>query len=393
MNLSHRVLAGVLALILPAAAWAADLYTKRANSQLREGPGAFYPVVANLPVNTKVKGLEEKERWLRVQVGAQTGWLAAASLDEKRQSGAVESMSKEWGDVRASRGTVGAAVKGFAGRIKNVPSGALDDFAKRMVPIFTPDEFWAFRSPLVPFRTRTSIDTAQDREVNKLTYDVTPREFAVGMAVAARIASAGLVRDWALHKYVNLIAADLISEAALTEWGFGVYILDNPGVDSYAVPGGFIFLSRGAIESARDEAELAGLIAHEVIHIVRRHGLREMKAQAVRLRADQAMDELDQETGRDDVEDDMEEFAEEAFAVVHKPRLEKYEIEADQIGTLLLRRAGYDPRGMARLLTRMSATHPELNATPRVARIERFAGGPSGTNLIDRFTAQTRRRR
>ncbi|HEX7599707.1 MAG TPA: SH3 domain-containing protein, partial [Polyangia bacterium] len=104
MKLPYRVLAVLLAVSIPVAALAADLYTKRSNNQLREGPGTFFPVVANLPVNTKVKKLEEKERWLSIQADGKTGWLAEASLDEKRQSGTLEAMSKEWSNAGASRG-------------------------------------------------------------------------------------------------------------------------------------------------------------------------------------------------------------------------------------------------------------------------------------------------
>jgi len=380
MRLSHRMLAILLAGAFPLVAWAADLYTKRSNNQLREGPGTFFPVVANLPVNTKVKTLEEKDRWLRVQAAAKIGWLAEASLDEKQQAGTLEAMSKEWSDARASRGTVGAAVKGFAGQIKNVKRGALDIFYAQQGPFFGASEFWAFCAPLLPFRSAAvALAAVEDKTISKQGYDIGPRESGVGLAVAARVAATGLVRDPGLQRYVNLIATYVLGQTAFYDYYFSVYILDNDGVGSFAVPGGFIFLSRGLLSLCRDEAELAGLIAHEIIHVVRRHGLREMKVQAVRLRADNAMDELDAETSRDAVEDDLDEFAEEAYAVV-------------------LNRAGYDPRGMARLIGRMASAHPEMPMTARLARMDKFlathfASAGKGATMPDRFAAGTRRGR
>jgi hypothetical protein len=393
------MLAILLAGAFPLVAWAADLYTKRSNNQLREGPGTFFPVVANLPVNTKVKTLEEKDRCLGVQAAEKIGWLAEASLDEKQQAGTLEAMSKEWSDARASRGTVGAAVKGFAGQIKNVKRGALDSFYAQQGPFFGASEFWAFCAPLLPFRSAAvALAAVEDKTISKQGYDIGPRESGVGLAVAARVAATGLVRDPGLQRYVNLIATYVLGQTAFYDYYFSVYILDNDGVGSFAVPGGFIFLSRGLLSLCRDEAELAGLIAHEIIHVVRRHGLREMKVQAVRLRADNAMDELDAETSRDAVEDDLDEFAEEAYAVVHKARLEKYEIEADLMGTVLLNRAGYDPRGMARLIGRMASAHPEMPMTARLARMDKFlathfASAGKGATMPDRFAAGTRRGR
>jgi len=399
MRLSYRVLAILLAVAIPVVAWAADLYTKRSNNQLREGPGTFFPVVANLPVNTKVRKLEEKDRWLRVQADTKIGWLAEASLDEKQQAGTLEAMSKEWSDARASRGTVGAAVKGFAGRIKTVQRGALDNFYAQQGPFFSASEFWAFRALLLPFRSGlVELAAAEDRTISQQGYDIGPRESAVGLAVAARVAATGLVRDSLLQRYANLIATNLLSETAFYDYYFSIYILDSDGVGSFAVPGGYIFLSRGLLSLCRDEAELAGLIAHEIIHVVRRHGLREMKVQAVRLRADNAMDELDSETSRDAVEDDLDEFAEQAYAVVNKPRLEKYEIEADLMGTVLLHRAGYDPRGMARLIGRIASTHPEIPTAARLSRMDKFAAAnfgsvTRGATMPDRFAVNVRRGR
>jgi uncharacterized protein YraI len=399
MRLSYRVLAIGLVAAIPAIAWAADLYTRRSNNQLREGPGTFFPVVANLPVNTKVRKLEEKDRWLRVQADTKIGWLAEASLDEKQQAGTLEAMSKQWSDARASRGTVGAAVKGFAGQIKNVQRSALDSFYTQQGPFFSATEFWAFRALLAPYRSGVvALAAAEDQTISKQAYDIGPRESGVGLAVAARVAAMGLVRDSLLQRYVNLIATHLLSETAFYDYYFSVYILDNDGVGSFAVPGGYIFLSRGLLSLCRDEAELAGLIAHEITHVVRRHGLREMKVQAVRLRADNAMDELDSETSRDAVEDDLDEFAEQAYAVVHKPRLEKYEIEADLMGTILLHRAGYDARGMARLIGRIASAHPEIPMKARLSRMDQFVATNFGSvgrgaTMPDRFAVSVRRPR
>ena len=110
------------------------------------------------------------------------------------------------------------------------------------------------------------------------------------------------------------------------------------------------------------------------------------------------MDELDAETSRDAVEDDLDESAEEAYAVVHKPRLEKYEIEADLMGTVLLYRAGYDPRGMVRLIGRMAGAHPEMPVTARLARMDKFVAkhfgsAGKGATMPDRFAVGARRAR
>ena len=84
--------------------------------------------------------------------------------------------------------------------------------------------------------------------------------------------------------------------------------------------------------------------------------------------------------------------------MVNKPRLEKYEIEADLMGTVLLYRAGYDPRGMARLIGRMASAHPEIPMNGRLSRMDKFlttqfSGVGRGATMPDRFAVSVRRGR
>jgi predicted Zn-dependent protease len=108
------------------------------------------------------------------------------------------------------------------------------------------------------------------------------------------------------------------------------------------------------IRQCRDESELAGVIAHEIAHVVRRHGLQEISQRAVNIAADKAFDELDEEVGKTQVEVELEEMIESAYDKVLHPRLINYEFEADKVGAVLSANAGYDPFGLVRISERIA---------------------------------------
>jgi hypothetical protein len=87
---------------------------------------------------------------------------------------------------------------------------------------------------------------------------------SVGLSIASRIAGRGLLLNPGLHAYVNLVAAALASASPLYDWDLNVYILQDDESHAYAVPGGYVFLSKGMVAQCRDEAELAALIGHEI---------------------------------------------------------------------------------------------------------------------------------
>jgi predicted Zn-dependent protease len=106
-----------------------------------------------------------------------------------------------------------------------------------------------------------------------------PEEIELGRAVTAAIGGRyPLLRDPVLTRYValvgNIVAAQ--SERPDVRYYFGV--LDSPEVNAFAAPGGYIFVTKGALALMRDEATLAGVLGHEIAHVAARHHLETIKA-------------------------------------------------------------------------------------------------------------------
>ena len=114
------------------------------------------------------------------------------------------------------------------------------------------------------------------KNVKKATTGVDEKEeVEIGRDMAARLLGAvPLAADDALQRYVNHVGRWL---AAQTErpglpWRFGV--LEAPQLNAFATPGGHIFVTRGLVARMTSEAELAGVLAHEIAHVLRKHHLK-----------------------------------------------------------------------------------------------------------------------
>lgn len=88
-----------------------------------------------------------------------------------------------------------------------------------------------------------------------------------------------LVQDAEVNRYINVLGDSLarVTERSDLEWHF--YIVDSPEINAFAVPGGFIYINRGLIERAQNMSELAGPMAHEIGHVVKRHSIKQMAQQ------------------------------------------------------------------------------------------------------------------
>jgi predicted Zn-dependent protease len=89
-----------------------------------------------------------------------------------------------------------------------------------------------------------------------------------------------IIQDPELNRYINVLGdsiARLTSRTDLPEWRF--YIVDSKEVNAFAVPGGFVYVNRGLVERAQKMDQLAGVLGHEIGHVVRRHSIKQMQQQ------------------------------------------------------------------------------------------------------------------
>src|SRR5712671_3754051 len=99
-------------------------------------------------------------------------------------------------------------------------------------------------------------------------------ERKIGEEVSAKIRQRfGVVQDPAIHKYVTLVGMTLgqQSERPALAWSF--IVLDTDGVNAFASPGGIVHITRGALGLITSEAELAGVLAHEIGHVAHKHAV------------------------------------------------------------------------------------------------------------------------
>ena len=173
-------------------------------------------------------------------------------------------------------------------------------------------------------------------------------EIAVGREVAGRtLGAAPLVPDPELQAYVNRVGrwVAVQTERPDLPWHFGV--VDSPAINAFAAPGGYVLVTRGLYEILDNEAQLAGVLGHEIGHIVRRHHITVMQQSA----AVSAGAKIAQGGDQSYLVNNLIGTGAEVLA---RGLDKNAEFEADRIGVILAARAGYDPYAFADVLQKLA---------------------------------------
>jgi len=174
-------------------------------------------------------------------------------------------------------------------------------------------------------------------------------EIAVGREVAGRtLGAAPLVDDPELQAYVNRVGRWVAAQSERPDlpWHFGV--IDTSDINAFAAPGGYVLVTRGLYEILDDESQLAGVIGHEIGHIVRRHHITVMQQSA----AVSAGAKIAQSGDQSHLVNNLIGTGAEVFA----RGLDKdAEFEADRVGVVLTARAGYNPYALVEVLHKLAA--------------------------------------
>src|SRR5215471_13112289 len=119
-------------------------------------------------------------------------------------------------------------------------------------------------------------DAIGDRDVGKgVNFYSLEKEIALGKQLAQEVErQAKIVDDPIIAEYVSRVGQNLVrnSDAKVP---FTIKVLDTEEVNAFALPGGFFFVNTGLILKAESEAELAGVMAHEIAHVAARHGTKQ----------------------------------------------------------------------------------------------------------------------
>jgi predicted Zn-dependent protease len=202
------------------------------------------------------------------------------------------------------------------------------------------------------------IDTTKN--VVKASSDIgEPEEIQIGKDMASRLLGAApLAKDESLQRYVNRVGRWLALQTERPDlpWQFGV--MEAPQLNAFAVPGGTIFVTRGLVERMRSEAELAGVLAHEISHVLRKHHLKAIQKGAQTALAGEALNQA-LRNQRADLREKLVNFG----AEMYTRGLDKGdELEADRLGVVIAARAGYDAYGLPAVLQTLQAMNAQDSA-------------------------------
>ena len=177
-------------------------------------------------------------------------------------------------------------------------------------------------------------------------------EIVFGRELSARIlGNYSLIDDEKITKYVNLVGKALALYAGRPELEFYFGVLDTDEVNAFATPGGYVFITNGALMKMDNEAQLAGVLGHEIAHVVKKHVVKELHIKGdegsaaggiagliggttgtVRVALDQALDDA-------------------TNILFNRGYKIADEIEADRVGILLASIVGYDPLALKEFLS------------------------------------------
>jgi predicted Zn-dependent protease len=219
------------------------------------------------------------------------------------------------------------------------------------------------------------------------------QEDSIGQSVAVQATNRwNIYPDATLNKYVTLVGRTVGAASPASSLKLYFAVLDTNDVNAFSGPHGYIFVTRGAIAKMRDESELAGVLGHEIGHIVKHHGrdavIKAGQEQGLLTAAKGANEHIAQFGNLADIGGN---------AVINVGFSEPQEKQADAEGVKYVIAAGYDPDGFLHFLQRIAqeqgaggkpfGTHP--GAADRVAlvsaQITKAGAGGQGATLADRF--------
>lgn len=202
-------------------------------------------------------------------------------------------------------------------------------------------------------------------------------EAQLGAEVSTRIrARYGVVQDQAVHRYVTLVGTALAQASSKPALAWKFIVLDTDAVNAFASPGGFVHITKGALANLKDESELAGVIAHEIIHVTDKHTIRAIqKGKLVQMGADETV------AGNSKL---MSALADKAYEVIEQGFGRGEELESDEKGVVLANTVGYAPQGMNGFLAML--VERNKNAPP--AKNGLFASHPETKERMDKMTRQ-----
>jgi predicted Zn-dependent protease len=232
-----------------------------------------------------------------------------------------------------------------------------------------------------------------DKSAEKSVEEITPeQEYYIGRAVAATILTTYKPFDQeAATRYLNVLGQTLAQGSSKPETfgGYHFVIMDTDEINAFAAPGGLVMVSRGLLRCCRSEDALAAVLAHEVSHVARGHGLRSIE----KGRRTSFLTTLGTTAGKSLGGEQLAQLTtvfegsitDITNTMVNSGYSRQSEFEADATAVGILRRVGYNPEGLVDMLEQMQkrlkpgshgfgATHPAPK--DRIEALRKILGAP-----------------
>lgn len=211
-------------------------------------------------------------------------------------------------------------------------------------------------------------------------------EVALGGGMASDLLGAApLLQDKKLQRYVNQVGMWLAAQTERSDLPWRFAVLDDNEFNAFSTPGGYVFITRGLLLSLRNESELAGVLAHEIAHVVNKHHLAALRlSNGKNVVADYASTLLDKtpNTTHSILTPAQVKLAASLVTDVFLRGLNKDdEFEADRMAVVICARAGYDPYGLPAVLQSMAAVNPSYSGVTLI-----FKTHPSFAARLDQLT-------
>lgn len=216
-------------------------------------------------------------------------------------------------------------------------------------------------------------------------------EIQIGREITGNLLGASpLVKDDALQRYVNQVGRWVANQSERPDlpWHFGV--IESEDLNAFAAPGGYVIITKGLYRRMQNESQLAGVLGHEVAHVVKKHHLKVLQKQQL-LNIGAGL--LGEKYGKDN--QTVEKVIGSGAEIMARGLDKDAEYEADRMGMVLAIRAGYEPYGLPEVLQAISETSKEDKSVAllfkthphpddRLARLAESSG-----SRLDKVTGKT----
>lgn len=186
----------------------------------------------------------------------------------------------------------------------------------------------------------------------------------------------GFIKEPYLEKYINALGDSLAKESHRTDIDYHFYIVDTDEVNAFAAPGGFVFVTRGLMETMDSEEELASVVGHEIGHVAAKHGAKQVKKMPLVIVGSLALANNANET--------TQRIVGTVFSLMQLHYSREDEYQADTLGVEYAYDAGYDPDGMISFFKKLEEEHP----TGKLGRMDvAFSSHPKTPSRISKAAA------